>query len=487
MNIYPVSIILPTYNEDELLGRVLRTFVHQTYPCELMEIIVIDDCSEIPTNRFIPLAIPIAIKYIRHDINRGRAAARNSGIRASSHDLLIFLDSDIIPDKNLIESHVRSYKKDEAHAALGTVRWHNDVKLNHFTRYCKWFEYDTVLDKPTLDFTDFAGANFSTSKIFLAKNNIFFDEQFTAYGMEDLEFGYRLQQAGAQFSFVHDAIGLHCRQATLEEQTKRARQSAKSIIHFLNTYPGDASIFSGLHLVSTSVYETHKDIVMLAQRYAEDSIQHLNGLSDSQIDDLDKEQYAVAGTFLIEHAPYNTLVTDKNFSQRTDPTCLTNSFVDRAYRVVLLHDIKNSAHDARRLFDTHITRLKDSALQQSLCHEAGRYYILAGKPQEAQKILEQGLLVDAPQGQVYFLIMYLLGSIHKNQNNYRVASRLFGTIIREGSAYLHASQYASALFHAGQIILSMNQSPSEAKLYFSKALEIYPDHRSARKELMECA
>ena len=37
----------------------------------------------------------------------------------------------------------------------------------------------------------------------------FFDEDFTVYGGEDLELGYRLHIAGAQFSYLEDAVSHH--------------------------------------------------------------------------------------------------------------------------------------------------------------------------------------------------------------------------------------------------------------------------------------
>ena len=41
----PISIILPVYNRIDMLRRTMAMLTHQTYPLELMEIIIADDLS----------------------------------------------------------------------------------------------------------------------------------------------------------------------------------------------------------------------------------------------------------------------------------------------------------------------------------------------------------------------------------------------------------------------------------------------------------
>ena len=87
-----ISIILCTYNDAHFLPVALKSCISQ--PVE-KELILVDDCS---TKPFPPevdkLLNDFKVKVIRHDVNRGLSAARNTGIEASKYSLIIPLDAD---------------------------------------------------------------------------------------------------------------------------------------------------------------------------------------------------------------------------------------------------------------------------------------------------------------------------------------------------------------------------------------------------------
>lgn len=92
-----ISVIIPTYNREDLLGKALESVLAQTLPAA--EIIVVDDGSSDGTAELAG-GYGNRVRYIRQE-NRGPAAARNRGIGAAGGDLLAFLDSDdrFAPDK----------------------------------------------------------------------------------------------------------------------------------------------------------------------------------------------------------------------------------------------------------------------------------------------------------------------------------------------------------------------------------------------------
>lgn len=89
-----VSVIIPTYNREELLIRAIRSVQSQTYP--VAEIIIIDDLSTDNTASVIKKIVEgdPRIVYLRHDKNRGAQAARNTGIQRAKSEWIAFLDSD---------------------------------------------------------------------------------------------------------------------------------------------------------------------------------------------------------------------------------------------------------------------------------------------------------------------------------------------------------------------------------------------------------
>lgn len=90
-NIKPViSVVLPTYNRENVISRAVESVLCQTY--ENIELIIVDDGSSDNTKEIIE-NYKDKIKYIKQD-NAGASSARNNGIRQSQGEYIAFLDSD---------------------------------------------------------------------------------------------------------------------------------------------------------------------------------------------------------------------------------------------------------------------------------------------------------------------------------------------------------------------------------------------------------
>lgn len=87
-----VSIVLPTYNRADTLERAVRSVLAQSY--DHLELIVVDDASTDATATVIRRVEDRRVRYLRLAVNRGAAAARNTGVRAARGSLIAFQDSD---------------------------------------------------------------------------------------------------------------------------------------------------------------------------------------------------------------------------------------------------------------------------------------------------------------------------------------------------------------------------------------------------------
>lgn len=87
-----VSMIVPTYNRAHLLGRAIQSVLNQTY--QDFELIVVDDGSSDNTGEVVATFADSRIHYLRHEENRGAAAARNTAIKTAQGRYIAFLDSD---------------------------------------------------------------------------------------------------------------------------------------------------------------------------------------------------------------------------------------------------------------------------------------------------------------------------------------------------------------------------------------------------------
>lgn len=88
------SVIIPTYNRAHVLPRAIKSVLNQTF--RDLELIVVDDGSTDETENVVRgfQENDERIRYIRHEINRGGNAARNSGLQNARGRYIAFLDSD---------------------------------------------------------------------------------------------------------------------------------------------------------------------------------------------------------------------------------------------------------------------------------------------------------------------------------------------------------------------------------------------------------
>jgi glycosyltransferase involved in cell wall biosynthesis len=84
-----VAVVIPCYKQAHFLGDAIESTLKQTLPPS--EIVVIDDGS--PDDVYGVAARYPEVRYIRQR-NQGLSAARNTGIRSTTSELLVFLDSD---------------------------------------------------------------------------------------------------------------------------------------------------------------------------------------------------------------------------------------------------------------------------------------------------------------------------------------------------------------------------------------------------------
>ena len=103
-----ISIIIPTFERQLSTEQAIYSAIKSINKLntEDYEIIIVDDCSEIPFTFNNP-KYESQIKILRHEKNKGPAASRNTGIKHSKGKWLAFLDSDDIWLSNKLVNQFR--------------------------------------------------------------------------------------------------------------------------------------------------------------------------------------------------------------------------------------------------------------------------------------------------------------------------------------------------------------------------------------------
>jgi glycosyltransferase involved in cell wall biosynthesis len=240
-----VSVVIPAYRAESTLPCVLAALAAQTYPCELLEVIVVDDGSDPPLQ--LPPLRPERTRLLTTDGSWGPANARHVGAMAASGDVLHWLDADILLHRDEVEAQLRWHHMIDHAVVLGTktfvdvgpglpdpaqahaaVREGRTAELfaDRWTSPHDWVEEHLqrthgLTSSPTTSFLVHVGACASVSRAMYAESGGL-DESLRRG--EDVELGYRLSQLGALFVPDDEARSWHLGPSALMQQHDDVRR-----------------------------------------------------------------------------------------------------------------------------------------------------------------------------------------------------------------------------------------------------------------------
>ena len=238
------SIIIPTYNRCDELGKTLETMTEQDIDPRGFEVIVADDgSSDGSADVARSFAGRLRLKYYFQEDEGFRAgAARNGGARLAAAPILIFLDSGTLAGPGLVSGHLAVQAEGagagQRRAVMGYCYGYNAFREK------KWVpeSFDTLRpaeivqrNKDNTEFADIRERDFTrggsdpmkwpvpwlyffTMNCSVPTEDYWavggFDEMFRSWGVEDVEFAYRLYHNGSTLILSRDAW-------TIEEPTDR--------------------------------------------------------------------------------------------------------------------------------------------------------------------------------------------------------------------------------------------------------------------------
>jgi len=240
-----LSVIIPTYNRRDVLAKALDGYLTQSSPQLVDELLIVDDGSTDDTESMVrqfSKKSPIVIRYLRQ-ANKGPAAARNLGIREARSNIILFTDSDIVPERELVSQHLEWHRNNPqtSTAVLGYVTWPPEIKATPFMRWYgeegALFAYRQLRGKREIDFHFFYTCNLSLKTDFLRTCGQF-DEDFKSASWEDTELAFRLHKAGLQLLYNPQAVAFHYQFFTFDEACRKAAGNSTARETFLKKEAG---------------------------------------------------------------------------------------------------------------------------------------------------------------------------------------------------------------------------------------------------------
>lgn len=218
-----LSVVIPTHGKRPLLARTLEALSRQDLATDAWQIIVVDDGSRDDTGTFLRelSSADARLRVVSPERNVGRAAARNLGWRRADGKWVLFLDDDILAPRGLLRAHLDLLWRDPSFGTIGPA-----------------ITDPAIADAPHFHYLDTRGvarlaAGPAPARYFVTQNAAVprdaliriggFDEEFSAYGFEDMDIGFRLEDGGVHFQVLAEPVPVHVHYHTLSEYLEKKR------------------------------------------------------------------------------------------------------------------------------------------------------------------------------------------------------------------------------------------------------------------------
>jgi glycosyltransferase involved in cell wall biosynthesis len=215
-----VSVIVPVKNGAAHIGELLNSLVHVDYDRDMLEIIVVDGNSTDNTREIVS---QYPVKLLLEE-RPGLNAARNTGIKNSSGEIVAFTDADCIIPENWVSKIVDNFRDSQVGWVGGNVVGYYDSFLSHysdesFIPVMRIFRKREVLDsvKPPQKYP--AGCNMAFKRGALKKVGLF--DEGIKYGFDEDELVERICRGGYKMVLDPNVLVRHKHRPALKELLKQ--------------------------------------------------------------------------------------------------------------------------------------------------------------------------------------------------------------------------------------------------------------------------
>ncbi len=199
-----IRVVVAAYKADNTIRTCIDAIIDALSFHESWEIYITDNglnfqLSEILKN------YPVTI--LKREKIKSAAFARNEGSKNFNDGVLVFIDSDVVCEKQCIENLFNPINKKKCHASIGNYST-NVNGLKFFQKYKQLYIHHIYNSSSANIKNDFWTAICAVdAKVFKELRG--FDISFLGANGEDQEFGIRLTSYGYNVLFVNDALGKH--------------------------------------------------------------------------------------------------------------------------------------------------------------------------------------------------------------------------------------------------------------------------------------
>ena len=208
-----ISVIMPAYNAAHYLEKSLPPLIAMRDRCEILEVLVVDDCSTQASN--VETAERLGATVVKMAQNGGPAAARNHAAKLARGTILWLVDADVVAHENGAKILKGCFADEKIAAVFGSYD-RTPPAENFASQYKNLIHrYYHQRGKEESD-TFWSGCGAIRKSVYVDLGG-FDGARYGRPSIEDIEFGFRMRTAGWAIRLSHELQCTHLKHWNLAE------------------------------------------------------------------------------------------------------------------------------------------------------------------------------------------------------------------------------------------------------------------------------
>lgn len=220
-----VSLVIATFNEEEIVKKKIENTVDLNYPKEKLEIVFVDSSTDRTREILNELKRKSDLNIIlfKEEERKGLASALNTGYALASGEIVIKADCDLFLDKNSVKEIVKHFSDPSIGAVSGAIRVLNQssVEMGYRTIFERLRLAEANLDSTYL---------FNPFSAFRKKLIQPIDRKSVA---DDAELALKIRQSGYRTIYSPTAVAYEVSPTSIKERIKQKSRRAQGHIRLI--------------------------------------------------------------------------------------------------------------------------------------------------------------------------------------------------------------------------------------------------------------
>lgn len=251
-----VSLIIPAYNEESVIGQKLENALALDYPPEQMEIIVVADGSTDRTVEIVGGFVEHGVRLLFQPERRGKIAAMNRAVPYARGEILVFSDANAMLDPLGLRALVRNFADPQVGCVSGEKRVSNDRRVQAQGESLYW-RYESGIKRAESLVNTSIGA---VGEFFAIRRELYYPLREDSI-IEDFVLSMQLVMEGWRVIYEPEAIAWEEASPTLWAEWERRARNCAGGFQSIGRLEG---LFSPRHAFVTFQFLSHKVLRWLA-------------------------------------------------------------------------------------------------------------------------------------------------------------------------------------------------------------------------------